>query len=286
MTLNNIKAIFLDMDGTILHENNKASIKTKSIIDELREKGYKVFLATGRSYTEIDQLVPPQFEVDGIISSNGTSGEVNGDNLFMHSLLSESVKRIVSLAQQQEIYYEVFPFNGSRIALNEDKAWMQEMIKGDTPPNHVSESEWKSRLDAMSGKIDWKEDIPEDDYAKIYLFTPNLEKITTFRDELIQNQVLLNISVSNSSRFNAETMAYHTDKGTGIKEMIEHFNVKQEDTLVIGDSDNDRAMFAFGGYSVSMKNARQEIQEITNEVTQFTNEEDGAALFLESKFLK
>ena len=79
-----------------------------------------------------------------------------------------------------------------------------------------------------------KEDIPEDDYAKIYLFTPNLEKITTFRDELIQNQVLLNISVSNSSRFNAETMAYHTDKGTGIKEMIEHFNIKQEDTLVIG----------------------------------------------------
>ena len=45
-------------------------------------------------------------------------------------------------------------------------------------------------------------------------------------------------------------------------------------------------MFAFGGYSVAMKNARQEIQEITNEVTQFTNEEDGLALFLESKFLK
>ena len=57
MTLNNIKAIFLDMDGTILHEDNKASIKTKSVIDELREKGYKIFLATGRSYTEIDQLV-------------------------------------------------------------------------------------------------------------------------------------------------------------------------------------------------------------------------------------
>ena len=34
-----------------------------------------------------------------------------------------------------------------------------------------------------------------------------------------------------------------------------------------------------------MKNARQEIQEITNEVTQSTNEEDGR-LFLESKFLK
>lgn len=286
MTLNNIKAIFLDMDGTILHEDNQASIKTKTVIDDLRAKGYKVFLATGRSYSEINQLVPPQFEVDGIISSNGTSGEINGDNLFMHCLSTESVKRIVSLAQQQEIYYEVFPFNGSRIALKEDKVWMQEMIKGDTPPNHVSESEWKSRRDAMAGKIDWKDRIPDDNYAKIYLFTTNLEKITTFRDELIQNQVLLNISVSNSSRFNAETMAQHTDKGTGIKEMIDHFNIKQEDTLVIGDSDNDRAMFAFGGYSVAMKNARSEIQEITDEVTEFTNEEDGATLFLESKFLK
>ncbi|MEB6610946.1 HAD family hydrolase [Staphylococcus borealis] len=284
--MNNIKAIFLDMDGTILHEDNQASIKTKTVIDDLRAKGYKVFLATGRSYSEINQLVPPQFEVDGIISSNGTSGEINGDNLFMHCLSTESVKRIVSLAQQQEIYYEVFPFNGSRIALKEDEAWMQEMIKGDTPPNHVSESEWKSRRDAMAGKIDWKDHIPDDNYAKIYLFTTNLEKITTFRDELIQNQVLLNISVSNSSRFNAETMAQHTDKGTGIKEMIDHFNIKQEDTLVIGDSDNDRAMFAFGGYSVAMKNARSEIQEITDEVTEFTNEEDGAALFLESKFLK
>ena len=63
----------------------------------------------------------------------------------------------------------------------------------------------------------------------------------------------LSISVSNSSRYNAETMAYNTDKGTGIKEMIEHFGIKQEETLVIGDSDNDRAMFEFGHYTVAMK---------------------------------
>ncbi len=65
----------------------------------------------------------------------------------------------------------------------------------------------------------------------------------------------LQISVSNSSRFNAETMAYQTDKGTGIKEMIAHFGIHQEETLVIGDSDNDRAMFEFGHYTVAMKNA-------------------------------
>lgn len=283
--MNNVKAIFLDMDGTILHENNKASNYTKEVIDELREKGFKVFLATGRSYSEIHQLVPEGFKVDGIISSNGTTGEIEDQNLFKHSLSLEQVKKIVKLAQQQHIYYEVFPFGAQRIVLKEDYQWMRDMITGETPPNNVSHSEWTSRLDAMKDKIDWRDELPDLDYSKIYLFNPNLDKITTFRDELIQNKVLLSISVSNSSRYNAETMAYNTDKGTGIKEMIEHFGIQQEETLVIGDSDNDRAMFDFGQYTVAMKNARQEIKDITDEVTEETNEEDGAAKYLKSRLL-
>lgn len=283
--MNNVKAIFLDMDGTILHENNKASNYTKDVVDELREKGFKVFLATGRSYSEIHQLVPEGFKVDGIISSNGTTGEIEDQNLFKHSLSLEQVKKIVKLAQQQHIYYEVFPFGAQRIVLKEDYQWMRDMITGETPPNNVSHSEWTSRLDAMKDKIDWRDDLPDLDYSKIYLFNPNLDKITTFRDELIQNKVLLSISVSNSSRYNAETMVYNTDKGTGIKEMIEHFGIQQEETLVIGDSDNDRAMFDFGHYTVAMKNARQEIKDITDEVTEETNEEDGAAKYLKSRLL-
>ena len=283
--MNNVKAIFLDMDGTILHENNKASNYTKDVVDELREKGFKVFLATGRSYSEIHQLVPEGFKVDGIISSNGTTGEIEDQNLFKHSLSLEQVKKIVKLAQQQHIYYEVFPFGAQRIVLKEDYQWMRDMITGETPPNNVSHSEWTSRLDAMKDKIDWRDELPDLDYSKIYLFNPNLDKITTFRDELIQNKVLLSISVSNSSRYNAETMAYNTDKGTGIKEMIEHFGIQQEETLVIGDSDNDRAMFDFGQYTVAMKNARQEIKDITDEVTEETNEEDGAAKYLKSRLI-
>ena len=283
--MNNVKAIFLDMDGTILHENNKASNYTKEVVDELREKGFKVFLATGRSYSEIHQLVPEGFKVDGIISSNGTTGEIEDQNLFKHSLSLEQVKKIVKLAQQQHIYYEVFPFGAQRIVLKEDYQWMRDMITGETPPNNVSHSEWTSRLDAMKDKIDWRDDLPDLDYSKIYLFNPNLDKITTFRDELIQNKVLLSLSVSTSSRYNAETMVYNTDKGTGIKEMIEHFGIQQEETLVIGDSDNDRAMFDFGHYTVAMKNARQEIKDITDEVTEETNEEDGAAKYLKSRLL-
>ena len=41
--MKNIKAIFLDMDGTILHENNKASEYTKQVINELREQSFPCY---------------------------------------------------------------------------------------------------------------------------------------------------------------------------------------------------------------------------------------------------
>ena len=42
-----------------------------------------------------------------MISSNGTRGDIEDTILFKHSLTIDSVK-IVQLAQQQHIYYEVF----------------------------------------------------------------------------------------------------------------------------------------------------------------------------------
>lgn len=283
--MDNVQAIFLDMDGTILQENNRVSDKTTETIKQLRQKGYKVFIATGRSFDEIEHLTPDNFEIDGVISSNGTRGDAEGETIFEHSLTFEAVSEIVENAKAQHIYYEVFPFSGDRMILNEDRDWIEATCEGDTPPNNVGISEWNSRKHALNGNVNWVDTLPQTQFSKIYMFTPDLEKITKFREHLVDEQQALAITVSNSSRFNAETMAEGIDKGTGIKEMIEHFNIPQTDTLVIGDSDNDRSMFAFGHYTVAMKNARPEIQALTKDVTSYTNDEDGAARYLESNLL-
>ncbi|WP_341636841.1 HAD family hydrolase [Staphylococcus casei] len=283
--MDNVKAIFLDMDGTILHKDNRVDIETVEVISQLRNQGYKVFLATGRAHDEIHYLVPESFEVDGIISSNGTLGVVEEETIFKHSLSYNTVLEIVKRAKQQAIYYEVFPFDRQRIVLKEDKAWAEELFEANTPPGKVGESEWTSRKESIVEKVDWEDSIPDSTFSKIYLFSPDYDKITSFRNQLIKDEASLHISVSNSSRFNAETMAFEVDKGTGIKEMIEHFGIRQEETLVIGDSDNDRAMFAFGHYTVAMKNARPEIQALAKDVTSLTNEENGAAVYLSEHFI-
>ena len=62
-----IKAVFFDVDGTIF------SLKTKSIPDStrkaiknLREKGIKVIVATGRSINDLNHI--KDFEFDGFLN--------------------------------------------------------------------------------------------------------------------------------------------------------------------------------------------------------------------------
>ena len=284
MNMKDVKAIFLDMDGTILNHDNQVEIETKETIDQLRQHGFKVCLATGRSYEEIERLVPEGFDVDGIISSNGTRGQVGDETIFKHRLTTDTVQRVITRAQENHVYYEVFPFEQERMVLNGDKDWVLNIVRGGCPTS-VGASEWASRKSAIHNKMDFVTTFPNMDYSKIYFFSPDLGKIAAFRQGLVDDQETLHISVSNSSRCNAEVMAYGVDKGTGIKEMIAHFGIKQTETLVIGDSDNDRAMFDFGHYTVAMKNARPEIQALTGDVTAYTNDENGAARYLAQHLL-
>lgn len=280
-----VKAVFLDMDGTILRENNRSSEYTSEVIAKLRNAGYKVFLATGRAKEEISLLIPDSMHFDGIISSNGTSGHIAENVLFQHGLSDEGVRAIVQQAQDAGIYYEVFPFNQPRFAFEEDKAWMLKLLEGDKPDS-VGSSEWLSRHEAIAGKLTWRETFPEGlNYSKIYLFHPNLEKIAAFRQEMKSQLDELKIEVSQSTPNNVETMAYQVNKGTGIQEMCDHFNIDISNTLVMGDSDNDRTMFAVGGVTVAMKNASDAIKGLTMYETNLDNNEDGTAHFLEQNLL-
>ncbi|GGH75955.1 HAD superfamily hydrolase (TIGR01484 family) [Pullulanibacillus pueri] len=45
-----VRAIFIDMDGTLLNASNKISHRNREAIYRLINQGVKVFLATGRHY--------------------------------------------------------------------------------------------------------------------------------------------------------------------------------------------------------------------------------------------
>ena len=66
-----IKAVFFDIDGTLVSfKTHKLPDSTVRALDLLREKGIKVFIATGRQLQSINNLGTQEF--DGYVTLKGT----------------------------------------------------------------------------------------------------------------------------------------------------------------------------------------------------------------------
>ncbi|MBU9710384.1 Cof-type HAD-IIB family hydrolase [Bacillus tamaricis] len=277
------KAIFLDMDGTILNHYNKVTNRTKEIIDKLRTEGLLVFIATGRSIEEIEGVVPEGFQVDGLITSNGMAGYVGEKVVFEHSLSRKLVETIIDKARENKVYYELFPYGFSRITLSQDRQFVIDEIT-DPKPESVGINEWLSRKQAIKGEIDWVESIVGEKFSKFYFFARTKEKINRWIDELDKLKGEMDFTTSTSSLHNVEVMVANVNKATGIKQMLNRFNVSHEKTLAIGDSNNDIQMLKFVHHSVAMKNAPDLIKDLADDVTEYTCDEDGVCHYLKQRF--
>ncbi|MFC4323147.1 Cof-type HAD-IIB family hydrolase [Litchfieldia salsa] len=277
------KAIFLDMDGTILNHQNKVSIHTKEIIDDLRKQGILIFIATGRAFDEIAGVVPKGFDVDGFITSNGMAGYVGQEVLFEHSLSLELVEMIIDRARKNKIYYELFPYGTARVTLAQDREYVEDEVR-DPKPESVGINEWLSRKQAIKEEIAWSDHIEGNKFSKFYFFARSQEHINEWKNELEQIKSKIDFTTSISSRHNVELMVANVNKATGIKQMLEHFGLSSSEIMAIGDSDNDLPMLKFVQHSVAMKNAPDHIKEIAGDVTEFTCDEDGVYHYLKSRF--
>lgn len=277
------KAIFLDMDGTILNHNNQVSIRTKEIIDVIRSKGIYVFIATGRAFNEVAGVVPQGFQVDGLVTSNGMAGYVDDEIVFKHSLSRELVEIVIEKARENKVYYELFPYGTPRVTLKQDQAYVEDEIR-EPKPESVGINEWISRKQAIKEEIAWKEQVEGNEFSKFYFFARTKEHINQWKEELERLKEELDFSTSFSSEHNVELMVSNVHKATGIQQMLNHFHLSESEILAIGDSDNDLPMLQHAHYAVAMKNAPDRIKEFADEVTDFTCDEDGVFYYLKSKF--
>ncbi|AQU80871.1 HAD family hydrolase [Planococcus faecalis] len=278
------KAVFLDMDGTILNHHNKVSAETKQIIDELRNEGIFVFVATGRSSAELVGMLPEGFMVDGIITANGMAGYIGNEVVFEHSLPLDLVEAIIKKAREHKIYYELFPHGQSQQVLKQDKEFVEAAVR-EPKPESVQTNEWISRQQAIKEDIRWVEELTESHFSKFYFFARTRDEIDNWKQELEELQKLMQFTMTPSSPNNMEVMVANVSKASGIAQMLERFGLIGCETLAIGDSDNDVKMFEYVSHAVAMKNAPAHIQAVVDEVTAFTCDENGVYHYLKTSVL-
>ncbi|UOQ50072.1 Cof-type HAD-IIB family hydrolase [Gracilibacillus caseinilyticus] len=278
-----IKAVCLDMDGTILNNHNQLVQNTRNVIEQIRQLGVKVFIVTGRSYKEVLDITEGNVELDGIVTANGMITYLDEKILRQHQLSPEVVDRVIQLAREHHIFYEVHPVNGNRTTLKGDQHYMEQMIK-QNKPDEVGLHEWLEREEAIAQAIEWVDELPDVPYAKMYCFADRHQHMQQWISELEQLKQEVAFSTSSSSPHNVEVMVANVHKATGISALLEHYGLDAETVLAIGDSNNDIAMMEIVGYPVAMKNATDQIKKITEITTEFTNDEEGVNHFLKDFF--
>lgn len=265
------KAIFLDIDGTLVNDKLIIPDSAKLAVRRARENGHLVFICTGRSKALI---FPEILEVgfDGIIGAAGGYIEIDQEVLFHEKVKKEDLELIVNFFNHHGIEYNLESNIGIFTSKNATKhsRSILERLQNSNPDAKVEiENGLKSLLDTF---IECENPI-RDDINKISFFGSELP-IERIKGEFASKFTVIPSTVSAFGENSGEVSILGVNKATAIEKLINHLNIKKEDTFGYGDSWNDLEMIEFVQYGIAMGNAQEAVKKVANDVTD-THDEDG-----------
>jgi len=274
-----IKAIALDMDGTLLDANNKIHDNLMKTLSEIRHKGVKVLLVTGRTMEEIEEIIPDQFAYDGAVTSNGMGCYIQEKEVIQYHLDKELVQKIIQLAQSHQVYYEIHSVHEGRHALKKDKVMLQAEMKY-PKPDTLKENEIRSRNWAVESGISWVDQLDYNNIVKMYFFSMDFEKMNKWKQVLESVKHNNPFTTSSSSLHNVEIMKEGVNKATGLEVLLEQLKLSEEELMAVGDGENDLPMFELCSYSVAMRNAPDIVKKRADTVTEEPYDNHGLYKYL------
>ncbi len=239
-----IKAIFFDIDGTLVSFNTpEIPDSTKQSINQLREKGIKVFIATGRHFSVINNLGDTQF--DGYITMNGCYCLEGTNNvIFKKSIDPSDVNRFIDYMQQKEEFPCLF-VEEHELSINYVDEQMAELMR-----------------------LLQKESLPVntlDSYRDKEIF-----QLTAFFKLSHVEGVMRELPNCTAMRWYptfADVIAKGVDKGVGIDKFCDYFGFSLQETMAFGDGGNDIEMLRHAGVGIAMGNAKEDVKRAADFVT-------------------
>ena len=221
-----IKAVFFDIDGTLVSfKTHKVSDSSKEAIRILKEKGIKVFIATGRIKMHINNV--DDLEFDGYITANGFDCYI-GDKSVNEDV--EKVSKSINLPiPAVDNYYEFLEKNIDDILqinlfVNEEKEkeLMSKIFK------NCESSRWHPALTDVNTKGGGKH-IGIDKIIEYYGI--DLSETMAFgdggNDITMIEHAAIGVAMGNANEGVKEVADYITDDvdSDGVYKALKHFNV-------------------------------------------------------------
>ncbi len=238
-----IEAIFFDIDGTLLSFNTgRIPESAKQALLLLKDKGIKIFIATGRAKAEMEVISELYF--DGYVSLNGQfCYDKDNRKIFGNALHKDDVKELVNFSTSHQI--PCFFVEDNHAYYNVRNSYVDDV----------------ERIMGLDRK-------PLDDVERALENT--IYQVSTYVNAEQEKELLALMPHSTSARWYPSFCDIFPKNGSkllGINEVCKYYNISIENTMAFGDAENDLAMLSGVGLSVAMGNASQEAKNVANYIT-------------------
>lgn len=244
-----VKAIFFDIDGTLISfRTHRISPAVLDALSRLRQKGIKLFLATGRHASSIG-AAQDDFPFDGCIT-------LNGQYCFTQDTVLR--KMVFSPAQTAQLA-DVLEQTGAPAVILEEKDGY--MVNPDP------------RLDLFPNQLNipLPPEIPASDVRGRELY-----QAVVFLSKEEEKAVGTPFQGLDAMRWHpdfADVISQGGGKDRGMDAILEHFKISLNDTMAFGDGENDLPMLRHAHIGVAMGNASDEVKSQADYVTDCVDED-------------
>lgn len=267
------KAVFFDIDGTLINTSdgtNKITSRVKDSIRKLQENDILVFISSGRPYAFLNEDIL-NFGFDGFILMNGSLILLNDKNTKNNDLIP-FYKNTIDKKHLNDLISKFDDYNLEYILECEEYSYLKSDFK--------SQRAFYKDIGISMRYIKDDFDIENLDVCKIEMHCLDNEAYNfcrTLEDD--------NFRYTYFDEFKLFELYSHKDtKASGIHRILEHFNIDIENSFAFGDSHNDIEMLNTVGCGIVMGNALDEIKDHGDKVTKSVSE-DGVSYGIENYIL-
>jgi hydroxymethylpyrimidine pyrophosphatase-like HAD family hydrolase len=253
-------ALITDLDGTLLDQNSRCSLRNFKCLEILGERGILRGIATGRSLFSARKALTPDFPIDYLIFSSG-AGVMHWPKqelIFSAHLQSAEIQPLLTVLQAEKLDF---------------------MVHGPIPDNHhfmyqqnsIENPDFVSRLALYQGygqplidnSLAWSE------ITEILMITPADEALTRF-DWLVKNwpqyQIIRATSPLDMVSGWLEVFPRYISKSQTSHWLLEQHRLDPNQTLAVGNDYNDTDLLAWAGSACVVANAPLELRQNYREV--------------------
>ena len=222
---------------------------TKTAIRQLKERGTKVIISTGRAFCDVNNL--EDLEFDGYVTANGTVCLNSGGKIISQQLIpKESLDKLVLYLAEKPFPCVFMSHHGVFINLvNEQVQTLYQLIDTQPPPVR---------------------DVLE-------MIEHDVFQISAFADLELETKLLNHVLTHcDSSRWHPAFTDFHAkdfSKATGMDRFMEYFDMEGKCTMAFGDGGNDIPMLKHATIGVAMGNAADHVQAVADYVTSSIDED-------------